>query len=260
MGRELKPPGRAVPGESAAVKLPPPWLRLVLSLAVVIQLSAVIAEPFQFFTRSLRGVSPAAEPLRSVLSPYIEFAYLNHGYFFFAPEPGPSHLIDCQMTLEDGKQAHLRFPDRGAQWPRLLYHRHFMLAENLHQLWAPPLDETLLAADDPLRPLLLADRQRFEAVRDSMRRHIKQRYGAQAVTLERVEHRLPSSDEVFRDRMRLDDPNLYVTLPDTPLDGTDELLPPAVPPAGLAPPLRLPGELDRTGPATVTPEQIEVLP
>ncbi len=194
-------------------KLATHW-RILLSLCVICQLLAVIAEPFQFFTRSPRGVSEAAIPVRTVLTPYIEFAYLNHGYFFFAPEPGPSHLMDCRLTFDDGRKANLRFPDRKAQWPRLLYHRHFMMAENLHQLWVPPVDDGLLPAGDPLRPLLKADRQRFESVRDSMERHLEHRYSASHASIERVEHRLPSSDEVFRDHLRLDDARLYVTLSD----------------------------------------------
>ena len=192
----------------------PPW-RAVISILVTLHLLAVIAEPMQFFSRSSRGTSPLSDPLRSTLAPYVEFAYLNHGYFFFAPEPGPSHLIDCQLEF-GSERGSLRFPDRQAQWPRLLYHRHFMLAEFLNQLHAPPV-EPELAADDPL--LLAewrADRARFEMVRNSMEQHLRVRYGADSARIERIEHRLPSSLEVLVDRIPLDDPNLYIVLPDAP--------------------------------------------
>lgn len=191
--------------------------RLALSVLIVLQLLAVVAEPFRFFTLSTRGTSPAADPIRNWLAPHVEFAYLNHGYFFFAPEPGPSHLIDCRMITREGKPARLRFPDRNAQWPRLLYHRHFMLTENLHQLWIHPPHEGLIAEDDPFLPEWTADRQRFELVRASMVQHLKSRYDAQSVEIDRIEHRLPSSEEIFVDGMRLDDPQLYDVLPDAPL-------------------------------------------
>ncbi len=196
-------------------------IKIVLSVLVVVQLLAVVAEPFRFFTLSTRGTSPAADPVRQVLAPYVEFAYLNHGYFFFAPEPGPSHLIDCRFTTQDGDTAYLRFPDRRAQWPRLLYHRHFMLTENLHQLWIHPPHDELIAEDDPLLPEWQSERARFEAVRASMMRHLVHRYDAQTVEIDRVEHRLPSDDEVFVERIRLNDKRLYVTLPDAPLANTE---------------------------------------
>ncbi|MCA9133587.1 MAG: hypothetical protein KDA45_10550 [Planctomycetales bacterium] len=196
------------------------YWKWAVSLLVCVQLLAVFAEPFRFFTRSMRGTSPAADPLRWVLAPYVEFAYLNHGYFFFAPEPGPSHLMDCRLQFDSGEEGRLVFPDRRAQWPRLLYHRHFMLAEFLHQLHVPPF-EPELAADNPrLAEDWRAERQLYERVRGSMVDHLLAKYEAQAATIDRLEHRLPSDDEVLRQRLPLDSPSLYFTLPDgPPLDG-----------------------------------------
>ncbi len=191
--------------------------KVILSVVLLIHLLAVTAEPLRFFTRSSRGTSPAMDPLRLGLAPYVEFAYLNHGYFFFAPEPGPSHLIDCRLTYSDAPDGHLRFPDKRAQWPRLLYHRHFMLAEFLHQLHVPPVLEEIAAEDPQLRRDWEADRRRFVMVRDSMARHLEWRYTAQSAELQRVEHRLPSSDEVLRLKLPLDDPQFYLILPDEPL-------------------------------------------
>ncbi len=191
----------------------------IVSVLVVVQLLAVTAEPFRFFTRSVRGTSPAADPVRWLLAPYIEFAYLSHGYFFFAPEPGPSHLMECRLTLPDQQQVSLMFPDKHKQWPRLLYHRHFMLSEFLHQLHWPPVDAELVANDGQLARDWQSQRQVFEQVRSSYSQHVAAKFGAQSVAIERVEHRLPSDDEVFRQRLPLDSPTLYVTLPDAPPDG-----------------------------------------
>lgn len=187
-----------------------------ISGLVVLHLLAVTAEPFRFFTRSARGTSPAADPARWLLSPYIELAYLNHGYFFFAPEPGPSHLMECRLEMPDASQVSVTFPDRRKQWPRLLYHRHFMLAEFLHQLHVPPVDLALVESDPALAEAWQAERSLFERVRNSMSEHVTAKFGARSTSIQRIEHRLPSDDEVFRQRLALDSPTLYVVLPDAP--------------------------------------------
>ena len=191
--------------------------KLSISLILVFHLLAVIAEPFALFTRGANAVSPAASPIRKYLAPYVEFVYLNHGYFFFAPNPGPSHLLECTLKSASGEQSRLRLPDRRAQWPRLLYHRHFMLAEFLHQLHVDAITQQD-EMSTPNRELLHAwrmERARFEMVRDSMIKHLKHRYSVDSAEIFRLEHRLPSDIEVFRDKIPLNDERLYVVLPDT---------------------------------------------
>lgn len=208
-------------------------LQVVFSCLILLQLLAVIAEPFRFFTLSSRGTSPAADIPRETLAPYVEFTYLDHGYFFFAPEPGPSHLIEATFD-EGGRESSVRYPDRRAQWPRLLYHRHFMLTENLHQLWAPPIDPELAenknrdAEQQRLFENWTRDRLRFESMRDSMAKHLAERFNAEDVRIQRIEHRLPSDTEVLVDRMRLNDRRFYLYLPDAapeqpvaPMDAAD---------------------------------------
>jgi hypothetical protein len=192
-------------------------LRVAASLGVIIQLMAVIAEPFRFFTYgATRGSSPAAEPIRSVLAPYVEFAFLNHGYFFFAPEPGPSHLMQATLAFPDGSRSQIRYPDKQAQRPRLLYHRHFMLSEFLNQLHAPPVDP-LLAKQMPRADVdtWVTNRRRFELVRGSMESHLAQRYGADQVHIDRMRHILPGSDAVLKEKLPLDHASLYMVLPDS---------------------------------------------
>jgi hypothetical protein len=61
---------------------------------------------------------------------YLDALYLNHGYHFFAPEPSNGHLIRYQVYDDRGGViADGQFPDRKEYWPRLLYHRYFMLAD-----------------------------------------------------------------------------------------------------------------------------------
>ena len=203
--------------------------KVVLSLILILHLMAVTAEPIHFFTRSSRGTSPAADPVREWLAPYVEFAYLNHGYFFFAPEPGPSHLMECRLAFGEQENGRLRFPDKQAQRPRLLYHRHFMLAEFLHQLHVPPVQAEIVADDRRLLSDWQADRGRFEMVRDSMIRHLLARYAADSAEIDRVEHRLPSDLEVLVQKLPLNDPTLYVTLPDSPVFSPEDTVAPVMP-------------------------------
>lgn len=191
--------------------------KLGISLLLVLHLLAVVAEPFALFTRGANGPSPSALPIRRALAPYVELGYLNHGYFFFAPNPTPSHLLECNLTSASGEQSRLRLPDRRAHWPRLLYHRHFMLAEFLNQLHVDPITEQDVA-NTPNKELLnvwRTERERFEMVRDSMIKHLKHRYGVESAEIFRLEHRLPSDVEVFQDKLPLNDERLYVVLPDT---------------------------------------------
>lgn len=195
-------------------------VKIILSILVTLQLLAVTAEPFRFFTRDASGVpSPVSRPIRSLLAPYVEFAYLNHGYFFFAPEPGPSHLMECRLKTSEGEEKQLRLPDRTAQWPRLLYHRHFMLAEFLHALYAPPVSESpQFRSNQGLMRVWLADRQRFERIRDSMCNHLVARYGVETATIDRLEHQLLNGQQVLAERVQLTDSRLYLLLADEPLD------------------------------------------
>jgi hypothetical protein len=61
---------------------------------------------------------------------YLDLLYLNHGYHFFAPDPGPGHLVRYEVfndrggVIEQGE-----FPNPKEYWPRLYYHRYFMLAD-----------------------------------------------------------------------------------------------------------------------------------
>ena len=48
---------------------------------------------------------------------------------FSLPDPAGTHLISYRVTKPDGTAVEGSFPDLDAQWPRLFYHRHMMLAE-----------------------------------------------------------------------------------------------------------------------------------
>ncbi|MEZ6127301.1 MAG: hypothetical protein R3C59_01300 [Planctomycetaceae bacterium] len=90
------------------------------------------------------AISPAPMPPASPLLvdasrialPYNQLFFLNHGYHFFAPDPGPSTLISWEIERPGNTPLKGRIPDVSI-FPRLRYHRFFMLAENV---WGFPED------------------------------------------------------------------------------------------------------------------------
>jgi hypothetical protein len=199
----------------------PVWLRIVVSLLVTIHLWAILGRPIEFATGGPTGPSPASTAFYRPVRGYSEFAYLNHGYAFFAPDPGPSHLIRVRLvpaesgTSDLGSQLasdQLTYPDLSRQWPRLLYHRHFMLTEFLHNTYQPRLMPAEIAENPLLANRWRLDRSRHEAILESMASHLRGVTGAKEVMIRRVEHRLVGLPEFLGGQRRLDDPSLYVDL------------------------------------------------
>jgi hypothetical protein len=198
---------------------------------LLLHLTAVFVSPFAFISSSSEAVSPVAAAIADPLRPYIDFAYLNHGYAFFAPNPGPSHLVRWRLEFDDGRTpVEQTFPDVDRHWPRLLYHRHFMLAEQLNSDFVPPQppdtdDEGQLAGWRRRRAVYAAKWRSYE-------NQLRTRYAADRVTLTRVEHELPSWEEVQLGRRRLDAEDSYLDLS----EGTVELPGPLAEPEELSAP------------------------
>jgi hypothetical protein len=102
-------------------------VRVAVSGLLLWHLAAVFLAPM--------SVPPSSQLVRnlaqnSIMQRYLDALYLNHGYYFFAPDPGDGHLVYYDITNAQGtviKQG--KFPDWDLHWPRLWYHRHFMLAD-----------------------------------------------------------------------------------------------------------------------------------
>jgi hypothetical protein len=102
-----------------------------------------------------------------IAAPSLQLMYLNHGFHFFSPEPGGSTLISYVLEFEDGTTQSGRFPNKQI-WPRLLYHRHFMLSE-------------FLGAQSPERQQVLVR---------SYARNLCREHETKKVTISRVTHYL----------------------------------------------------------------------
>jgi hypothetical protein len=105
-----------------------PWVRRLVSVLIVAFLATVVLGPLSnpIASRHLTA------PLAAWVSPVHRALFLGHGYRFFAPNPGPSHLVQYKITRADGTQLENVFPDRETITPRLLYHRWFMLSETVY--------------------------------------------------------------------------------------------------------------------------------
>lgn len=195
----MKSPATAPDAESRTNSPSRVWSRrgrLLASAALLFHLTAVILGPLSF--------PPAivADALRTVWGPYLQAAFLDHGYKFFAPDPGPSHLIRYEIEFTNGSTRRGTFPNLVEHWPRLLYHRHFMLSEQL--AGGPPDREA--RADLPWEEQPPTRWQKDFA--RSYARHLLHERQAKRVTLYLVEHLLATPEDVARG-MRLDDPASY---------------------------------------------------
>ena len=149
----------------------PSWpaaAKAVVSVWLIYHMAAVVI--------AAASVPPSSTSIQSawrLFQPYVQGMNLNHGYHYFAPNPGASSLIAWNLERADGTTAKGRFPATDIQ-PRLLYHRYFMLAENLGTL---------------------PERLRTEMIR-SYGRHLCRTHGASEVTLSRIAHLIPSVEYV----------------------------------------------------------------
>src|SRR5690606_30890003 len=149
------------------------------SLLVLAHLAVVVAVPLAM----IPPASPLAAGVARFARPYIEAGNVSHGYAFFAPDPGRfSHLVRYRIEFDDGRESISgQFPDLADQWPRLLYHRHFMMSEQLGVHWLSPWEEV----PEEIQQQALGRLQRQAA---SYAEHLRHRHDAERVSLDLVRH------------------------------------------------------------------------
>lgn len=129
--------------------------------------------------------------------PYLRGTAQDNGYRFFAPDPGPSHLIRYELVTENGVTRTGQIPDREVHRPRLLYHRHFMIAEMLFTLSAqamePPEPGIPAAA---LRELEMEKEMATRLARGVARDLLRRNPDVVTVRLFSQTHLIPSPEEM----------------------------------------------------------------
>ncbi|MFM2093565.1 MAG: hypothetical protein RIS70_689 [Planctomycetota bacterium] len=199
-----------------------PW-RFVISGLLSFHIFAMFLSPFHFNTVPPGGrPAPDADAILPWFLPYINFMFLNHGYAFFAPDPpAASHLIRGTVSWNDDRpEVSQVFPDRKLHFPRLLYHRHFMLTEFLNGTYPPELppeerDESLVLQRQ--QALLV-----YHQLRDSYANHLKVAHQADSATITRVEHRVIPYPTLLNEKWPLTDPRSYFDLTDDPVPSRSE--------------------------------------
>lgn len=203
------------PDDGANLPSAPPWSKqrkLLVTAAVAVHLFAVFAgpcaspPPASYLWNLIAG---RADGNDGFLMPYLRAAYLNHGYRFFAPNPGPSHLVRFEIDLDSGTMIEGQFPDVDEYYPRLLYHRMFMISE------------TAFSLSDSVRELpapdSLSDAERIEfnkqlatsdALAKSIARRLLSQHQGKRVRLYIRTHEIPFPSDVAAGQP-LSDPALF---------------------------------------------------
>lgn len=138
------------------------------------------------------GMPPASPLLMDaarVAQPYNQLLFLNHGYHFFAPDPGASTLVSWEIDRPGDIPLKGRFPNQDI-FPRLLYHRYFMLAENIRAF--PPATQ--------------------DAVIEAYARHFASQHDSDSISMSFISHE-PSSIARIQAGGRLSDPEMYFEQP-----------------------------------------------
>ena len=199
----------------------------------LIHFLGVLSEPLRFFSRNEFSRSeiqtgPEFALLGETMKPYSQWLYMNHGYFFFAPNPGPSHLIQCSLSsgfetkpTENEPFQTLFLPDRKEHWPRLLYHRYFMLSEFYTSRYAPEQVTEELKKDLEFMPRWAFDKEIYDQIQSSIVASLKHSRVKEKIQLRRVERLLPESHQVLREGWSLNDPRLTVVLPETMIESAE---------------------------------------
>lgn len=191
----------------------PKKLSIVVLTLGAFHMVGVLAEPLRFFSRSDVAVAPDFELLANSMQTYTQWLYMDHGYFFFAPNPGPGRLI--QYTPSSIPTETRVLPDKKRQSPRLLYHRYLMLAEFYNSRFAP----SQISKESSQDPLFLAqwasDLDLYQRLQASIVKGLKHKLGASEFTLRRVERSLPTPYMVLNERVPLDDLRLIEILPES---------------------------------------------
>ncbi len=115
-----------------------PWSaaqRLVASLLIAAYLGIVISGPT---TNSIS--SDLTNAIGQTMEPVHQAMHLGHGYRYFGHNPGQSHLLRFEVGMPDRSIVSGQLPDRDEHWPRLLYHRWFMLSETVFNQYSGSLD------------------------------------------------------------------------------------------------------------------------
>jgi len=109
----------------------------------------------------------------------------------------------------------LLLPDRNQHWPRLLYHRYFMLAEFYTSRFAPAQVSDEAKKDLEFMQSWAFDKELYDQLQASIAGSLRHSRNVDHVELKRLERLLPDSQQVLKEGWTLNDPRLIRQLPET---------------------------------------------
>jgi hypothetical protein len=189
-----------------------PKRKAIASVLVLFHLFAVFASPCASpppTSYAWNWIAGRVDGRDGLLMPYLRAGYLNHGYRFFAPNPGPSHLVRYEIQLKSGGEIKGHFPDTEEQFPRLLYHRMFMISETAFNLAEPVRQSAPPGTLSELEKLEF-DKQlaASDALAKSIARRLLAEYDGQRVRLFLRTHEIPFPADILAGQ-KLNDPILF---------------------------------------------------
>jgi len=127
---------KARPRPADAREGPGRMTRIIASIALLLHVVVLFLYPLANSRTSTTVREIAQSPL---LRWYPDIMYLNHGYGFFGPDPGPGILLEYEVRDNAGEiVSEGKFPDADRIWPRLRYHRYKMLADQIESIQFDP--------------------------------------------------------------------------------------------------------------------------
>ncbi len=102
-------------------------LRVVISIVIAWHFAAIFLAALCIPATSDLVIDITQKP---PMQWYLDVLYMNQGHSFFAPDVGPSRIVEYELYDQSGQPIGKDYlPSRKNHWPRLRYHRHFMLAD-----------------------------------------------------------------------------------------------------------------------------------
>ena len=157
---------------------------VVVNIWLVFHVFAVFIAP-----AGMPPASPFLVDASRLALPYNQALFLNHGYHYFAPDPGSSTVVSYAIPRSGDVPIKGQFPEPTI-FPRLLYHRYFMLAENV-RAFSPETQAEVLR---------------------SYAQHFAKQHDSSRISLSFVNHN-PSSIARIQAGGRLSDPETYFEEP-----------------------------------------------
>lgn len=212
------------------IKSRPIWFWPISAL-ILFHVVAVVVPPLSFSASAPNELGLLPQSAFTGMRRYIDLLHLNHGYAFFAPDPSDSFILRYEAKFNDGRPPIAGWlPDLQDHWPRLLYHRHFMLADQLNIAFVPTAmpPELREPPPKPTDPAELAEwkitfqlwkaavddwkasRQRYELRRNSVIEHLRVSTGADDIKLIRVRHPQPDLLIFQQNPLPLNRPESYI--------------------------------------------------